>query len=147
VDNAIEEMRSLSKEQVTPLRGIDLEDLIYSLIDKLNTASSIKTTVIYNLHNEDVEDDLKLNIYRIIQEQMNNILKHSNAIHTNISLTDDADYLYVSIEDDGKGFDTSLKRKGIGLANMSNRVESFNGEIKINSSPDNGCEIKITIPI
>ena len=67
--------------------------------------------------------------------------------HTNISLTDDADYLYVSIEDDGKGFDTSLKRKGIGLANMSNRVESFNGEIKINSSPDNGCEIKITIPI
>jgi len=147
VDNAIEEMRSLSKEQVTPLRGIDLEDLIYSLIDKLNTASSIKTTVIYNLHNEDVEDDLKLNIYRIIQEQMNNILKHSNAIHTNISLTDDADYLYVSIEDDGKGFDTELKRKGIGLANMSNRVESFNGELKIHSSPDNGCEIRITIPI
>jgi PAS domain S-box-containing protein len=147
VDNAIEEMRSLSKEQVTPLRGIDLEDLIYSLIDKLNTASSIKTTVIYNLHNEDVEDDLKLNIYRIIQEQMNNILKHSNAIHTNISLTDDTDYLYVSIEDDGKGFDTSLKRKGIGLANMNNRVESFNGEFKIHSSPDNGCEIRITIPI
>ncbi len=147
VDNAIEEMRSLSKEQVTPLRGIDLEDLIYSLIDKLNTASSIKTTVIYNLHNEDVEDDLKLNIYRIIQEQMNNILKHSNAVHTNISLTDDTDYLYVSIEDDGKGFDTELKRKGIGLANMNNRVESFNGEFKIHSSPGNGCEIRITIPI
>jgi len=146
VDNAIEEMRSLSKEQVTPLKGIDLEDLIYSLIDKLNTASSIKTTVIYNLQNQQIDDDLKLNIYRIIQEQMNNILKHSNAIHTNISLIDDPNSLYVSIEDDGVGFDLQQKRKGIGLSNISNRVESFNGELRINSSAGNGCEVRITIP-
>lgn len=146
VDNAIEEMRSLSKEQVTPIKAIDLEDLIYSLIDKLNVGSSIKTTVIYKLDNDDIDDDLKLNIYRIIQEQMNNILKHSNATHTNIALTDDPEYLYVSIEDDGDGFNPQQKRKGIGLANMSNRVESFNGELTINSNPGDGCEIKITIP-
>jgi PAS domain S-box-containing protein len=91
VDNAIDEMRSLSKEQVTPIRGIDLPDLVYSLIDKLSVASSIKTTVVYKLENEDIDDDLKLNIYRIIQEQMNNILKHSDATHTNISLTDNID--------------------------------------------------------
>ena len=146
VDNAIEEMRSLSKEQVTPIKGIDLKDLIHSLIDKLNSSSAIKTTAIYDLHNQDIDDDLKLNIYRIIQEQMNNILKHSNALHTNISLTDDVNSLYVSIEDDGKGFDTEQKRRGIGLANMSNRIESFNGELIINSSPGNGCEVRITIP-
>jgi PAS domain S-box-containing protein len=146
VDNAIDEMRSLSKEQVTPIKGIDLKDLINSLIDKLNTSSSIKTTVTYNLNNQTIDDDLKLNIYRIIQEQMNNILKHSNALHTNISLTDDAQYLYVSIEDNGDGFDMEQKRKGIGLANMSNRIESFNGELEIHSSPGNGCQIKMSIP-
>jgi len=146
VDNAIDEMRSLSKEQVTPTKGIDLKDLINSLIDKLNTSSSIKTAVIYNLNNQTIDDDLKINIYRIIQEQMNNILKHSNAAHTNISLTDDAQYLHVSIQDDGDGFDMEQKRKGIGLANMSNRIESFNGELEIHSSPGNGCQIKMTIP-
>jgi PAS domain S-box-containing protein len=146
VDNAIEEMRSLSKEQVTPIKSIDLKDLIHSLIDKFNSASSIKTTAIYDLHNQYIDDDLKLNIYRIIQEQMNNILKHSNAKHTLISLTDDQDSLYVSIKDDGKGFDTEQKRRGIGLVNMSNRVESFNGELIIDSSPGNGCEVRITIP-
>jgi PAS domain S-box-containing protein len=146
VDNAIDEMRSLSKEQVTPIRGIDLADLVYSLIDKLSVASNIKTTVAYKLANENIDDDLKLNIYRIIQEQMNNILKHSDATYTNISLTDNKNYLYVSIKDDGKGFDTKQKRRGIGLANMNNRVESFNGEFIVNSDPGNGCEIKITIP-
>ena len=67
-------------------------------------------------------------------------------MHTNISLTDDLNSLYVSIEDDGIGFDTEQKRRGIGLANMSNRIESFNGELIINSSPGNGCEVRITIP-
>ncbi|HMG82247.1 MAG TPA: PAS domain S-box protein [Ferruginibacter sp.] len=146
VDNAIEEMRSLSKEQVTPIKGIDLENLIHSLIDRLSTGSSLKSTVVYNLSNHELEDDLKLNIYRIIQEQMNNILKHSNAHHTNISLTDDTQALHVSIEDDGVGFDLQQKRKGIGLSNMINRIESYNGELKIYSSPGNGCEVRITIP-
>jgi PAS domain S-box-containing protein len=146
VDNAIEEMRALSKEQVTPIKGIDLKDLIDSLVDKMNAGSSIKASVIYNIQNKEIEDDLKLNIYRIIQEQMNNILKHSNATHANFSLTDDASSLYVSIADDGKGFDLEQKRKGIGLANVSNRIESFNGQLKMTSAPGKGCEITITIP-
>jgi PAS domain S-box-containing protein len=146
VDNAIEEMRALSKEQVTPIKGIDLKDLVDSLIDKMNTGSPIKASVTYNIQNKEIEDDLKLNIYRIIQEQMNNILKHSNATHADFSLTDDASSLYVSIADDGKGFDPEQKRKGIGLANISNRIESFNGQLKMTSAPGKGCAITITIP-
>ncbi|HTB51307.1 MAG TPA: PAS domain S-box protein [Ferruginibacter sp.] len=146
VDNAIEEMRSLSKEQVTPIKGIDLKDLVYSLIDRLNAGSAIKTTVIYDLKNQVIEDDIKLNIYRIIQEQMNNILKHSNASQTNIALIDDDQNLYLTVEDNGDGFDPEQTRKGIGLSNMKNRIESFNGEFEIYSSLGNGCEMKITIP-
>jgi PAS domain S-box-containing protein len=146
VDNAIEEMRALSKEQVTPIKGIDLKDLVDSLVDKMNVSSSIQSSVVYDIHNKDIEDDLKLNIYRIIQEQMNNILKHSNATRTNISLTDDSAALHVSIADNGQGFDPEQKRRGIGLTNMSNRIESFNGQLNIHSNPGKGCEITITIP-
>ena len=146
IDSAIEEMRLLSKSQVTPIKGIDLEELIGSLVDKLNMVSSIETTFDYKLYNPVMEDDLKLNIYRIIQEQTNNILKHANASNIMILLNDNNGSLYITIEDDGNGFDLGQKRKGIGLTNMNNRVESFNGEFKIESSPGNGCKLKIKIP-
>ena len=50
------------------------------------------------------------------------------------------------VTDDGKGFDINKKREGIGITNMLNRVESFNGKIHIESSPGNGCKIQIEIP-
>jgi two-component system sensor histidine kinase UhpB len=55
-------------------------------------------------------------------------------------------FLHVSVDDNGKGFDPDKKRKGIGISNMMNRVESFNGELKIESSPGNGCKLTIKIP-
>jgi len=50
------------------------------------------------------------------------------------------------VEDDGKGFDVKSKRKGIGISNMINRVETFNGKVNVKSSPGNGCKIVVTIP-
>jgi len=146
LDSAIEEMRSLSKSQVTPIKAINLKELINSLVDKLNTVSSIKTTVLFELNDPALEDDLKLNIYRIIQEQTNNILKHANASNITISLKDNNGFLYILIEDDGDGFDPSQKRNGIGLYNINDRVEAFNGTFHIDSSPGNGCRVKIKIP-
>jgi signal transduction histidine kinase len=55
--------------------------------------------------------------------------------------------LQVNIEDNGKGFDTSLKRKGIGIINMMTRAELFNGRIKINSSPGHGCQMQAVFNI
>jgi PAS domain S-box-containing protein len=146
INLAIEEMRSLSKSQVTPFKGVDLEDLVYLLVEKLGSGSSIKTKIIYNIKNLVIEDGLKLNIYRILQEQITNILKHANASLITISLNDDHAFIYISIEDNGKGFDTEQKRKGIGISNMLNRIESFNGELKIDSNPGNGCRLQIKVP-
>ena len=101
----------------------------------------------YNITNEIIDDELKLNIYRIVQEQINNIVKHAAPI--------ECEYFYRSswkchqglvVTDDGKGFDINKKREGIGITNMLNRVESFNGKIDIESSPGNGCKIQIEIP-
>jgi len=146
VDDAIGEIRALSRKEVTPLRKINLEELILSVKEKLDASTSIKTTFVYSVNGKIIGDDLKLNIYRIVQEQVNNILKHAGASSVNIQVTGDDAFLFVDIADNGKGFDLSAKREGIGLANMVNRVESFNGQLRIHSRPGEGCRVEISIP-
>jgi signal transduction histidine kinase len=86
---------------------------------------------------------LKLVIYRIIQEQLNNILKHAGACGVEIELEEQANTLIVNITDNGKGFNSSEKNNGIGLKNIRSRAAVYNGTVEIESSPDNGCEMKI----
>jgi signal transduction histidine kinase len=146
VDSCIKEIRILSSKQVTPLKNIRLKELIQSLLDNLHANTNIRTEFNYNLLNQSIEDDLRLNIYRIIQEQINNIIKHAKAHKVSIGVKGDNKIISIDIRDDGIGFNANKKRKGIGISNMINRVESFNGELHINSSPGTGCEIQIRIP-
>ncbi|MBL7744279.1 MAG: PAS domain S-box protein [Chitinophagaceae bacterium] len=145
LDSAIEEIRSLSQNQVTPVMKIDLREMIQVIVDRLNDSTSIRTVFEYHLE-KGIDDDLKLNIYRIIQEQVNNILKYADASAIIIKVDTYGEYLKVSVEDNGTGFDPQATRTGIGISNMINRVESFNGELTIISSPGNGCKIEIRIP-
>lgn len=147
IDNAINEIRSLTREQVTPQRKIDLKDLIQSLVDNVNEHTSMKTSFDFDIDIFVLTDDLKLNIYRIIQEGINNILKHSEAKNVAILVRAADEGLHIIISDDGKGFDTELKKKGIGIANMLNRVESYNGDIVVDGNPGKGCRIEITFPV
>jgi PAS domain S-box-containing protein len=146
IDTSINEIRLLTSKNVTPVRNINLKKLIQALIDNLNKNTTIKTIFNYNITNEIIDDELKLNIYRIVQEQINNIVKHAAAINANISIEAVENVIRVLVTDDGKGFDINNKREGIGITNMLNRVESFNGKIDIESSPGNGCKIRIEIP-
>ena len=93
-----------------------------------------------------LDEDLKLNIYRIVQEQINNILKYAEASNATISINEINGEIYVSILDNGKGFEPLLKRKGIGISNIINRIESYNGDVTIESSPGKGCKLEIRIP-
>ena len=145
--SSLEELRSLSGENVTPLRDIGLKDLIQSLASSLSQATSMKIDFTCNLEGSDIDEDLKLNIYRIIQEQMTNIVKHAEASHVTISLEADSDMVTLVIMDDGKGFDLSTTKAGIGISNIMNRVESFNGKINIETLPGKGCVMKIEYPL
>lgn len=84
-----------------------------------------------------------MGIYRIIQEQFNNILKHADAQKIIIRLVQDKKKTVLSIKDDGVGFDTGKKAKGVGLMNIKTRASLFNGEMMVISSPGNGCELKV----
>ena len=145
IDSSIGEIRSLSSKLVTPLKNIDLQELVRELIRKLDLNTNIKTDFTYSVSSEFISDDLKLNIYRIIQEQMNNILKYAEAKNVKISIKTQENAICIKISDDGKGFDVEKKRNGIGISNMINRIESFNGEVAIESSPGKGCKISFKI--
>ena len=146
IDSAIREIQSLTRIMVTPQGDINLEELIQLLLDNLAEATSIQSVFVYNVPGKDIDNDLKLNIYRIIQEQVNNITKYAGSTKITVTIVADKQMIRILVADDGKGFDLAKKRKGIGISNMINRVESFNGKFAIESSPGNGCTIQIDIP-
>ncbi|HLA59533.1 MAG TPA: PAS domain S-box protein [Puia sp.] len=145
-DTAMNEIRVLSSKLVTPPKNIKLKDLIQAILYDLDKNMAIKTAFMYDLDNQAISNDLKLNIYRIIQEQLNNIVKHAQAKKITISVQMQKSMIYIAVSDDGIGYDVGKKRKGIGISNMMNRVQSFNGEVEIKSTPGNGCTVEIRIP-
>ena len=78
-------------------------------------------------------------LFRIIQEQVNNIVRHAGADNMNIRLQSDAEFIILTITDDGKGFDPANYKKGLGFKNIANRVSLFNGKVEIESAPGKGC--------
>ncbi len=147
IDSCIHELRQLSSRQVTPLKNIRLKKLVETLLLNWKKNATIKTRFIYNTGRQILDDDLKLNIYRIIQEQLNNITKYAKAKNVTISILADKNSINVRIVDDGIGFNTDKKRKGIGISNMINRITAFNGEFYMESSPGKGCKIQVTAPL
>ena len=86
-------------------------------------------------------------MYRIIQEQLNNVLKHSDADFVIISIAYNGKAVYLSIRDNGVGFDTSKYTTGIGFSNIRNRIEVFNGNMQISSAPGEGCTLAVEFAV
>ena len=144
INQAIEEIRQLSKGLVGPSRAASI-GLVASVTDLVIELSALKNIRIHFDHDsfqeEKTDEGLKLIIYRIIQEQLNNIFKHAESSEATIQLVHRDARLELWIKDNGKGFDTTKKRKGIGLANIAARVVAYNGKVEIISSPGNGCSL------
>jgi signal transduction histidine kinase len=140
---AMNEIRKLSRSLVPPSLGeISLTDALNDMIEHLKVVHKIQFITNWNVTDEKQFDDkLKLTIYRIMQEQMNNILKHSHAGSVIISLKQQDTSLEFKITDDGVGFDSSTKKNGVGLQNIISRTEMCNGKLAINTSPGNGCQL------
>ena len=143
LNTAIIEIRKLSWSLVPPsLNDLSLKDAIEELSQILKLSG---TTMEYDIKiNEDIlENGLRLNIYRIVQEQFNNIIKYAEAKKVKVMMIHRVGLLNLEIYDNGKGFDTKEKHKGIGLTNITHRAETYNGKVNIESSPGNGCRIYI----
>ncbi|MGZ5245930.1 MAG: response regulator [Flavitalea sp.] len=145
LNTAIEEIRGLSHSLIPPSFVQD-EFLmaLNNIIDITMTGTSLKIERNFrDLKVANLSNKLRLTIYRIIQEQFNNILKYSNASFVSVNLIQEGKMVLLAIRDNGNGCDPSAKTTGVGLMNIRTRASFFNGDVRIVSSPGNGFELHV----
>jgi signal transduction histidine kinase len=95
----------------------------------------------------DLALEIKHAIYRILQEALANVARHSSANRVDITLSFNKNSVMFCVSDDGVGFDIQPQHDGMGLDSMRERVESLEGDLSIESKPDHGTKVCATIPI
>jgi two-component system, NarL family, sensor histidine kinase UhpB len=145
IGDAVAEIRNLSKSLVPPSLGeVGITMALDELIESVQPVSKFTITRNWgSIKNQLLSEQLKLTIFRIAQEQLNNISKHANATNVNISLAMIENDLQFCIEDNGVGFDITQKAKGVGLQNIYSRAYLHNGQVTITSAANQGCSISI----
>ncbi|HEY1114704.1 MAG TPA: PAS domain S-box protein [Chitinophagaceae bacterium] len=148
ISDVINEVRRMSRSLMPPTLGdLGLMESVSDLVETISRTQYLRIDLDdYEFDEEKVADNKKLMIFRIIQEQLNNIVKHAEAQKVSVLLRNDKAFLLLEIKDDGKGFDPKGVRKGLGLTNMRNRAELFGGEVKITSAPGKGCTLTVKVP-
>ena len=144
------EIRTISHELKNEL--LPSEHNFIKIIDILLEKQSKISEFEYELSNDDlihwddIDNNVKINIYRIIQEAIQNINKYAKASSVKINFSLDKEMLHLTIKDDGVGFDVKRIKKGIGLKNMASRAQKLTGVFRINSKINRGTTIDISIP-
>lgn len=153
LDATIKELKDISyglKPKL--LEQMGLEFAVERLVNSVASEMKIKGSFNVEGRKKRLSPKIELILFRITQEALNNIIKHSEASEFNVHLFSDKELIRMIISDNGKGFSTSRsngkheKVKGMGLLNIRERISSLNGVLKIESSKDNGTMIVIEIP-
>ena len=131
------------------IEQLGLTDSIRELVEKIARSGSISLE--YRV--EDVDDTLQGNsathLYRIVQEALNNLLKHSGARRATFALERDIHFVRLRLQDEGRGFnvDRALAGRGFGLKSISERAQMLNGSLRVKSSPGIGTELIVELPV
>ena len=145
------ELRSISHElSHTAYQKINnFINSVDALLESTKEKTRINTIFNYD-EDEDWDDligDIKINVYRIIQENIQNAIKHSGCTNFFINFEIKEDVFLVTIGDDGKGFDFNKETKGIGMRNVSSRIKKMSGTWHVDTAPKKGTIMKLTIPL
>lgn len=159
IDNVIqlshataEQIRSISYGLRPPLIDtLGLNLAMQDLCQELAKRSKIKIN--YSGQDiVDVSDAINISLYRILQESLTNVIRHSGATQVSVNLSVSPTHIFLTIQDNGKGFDQSLigsglaKRRGLGLLGMQERADLISGKLEIHSTSGKGTHIQITVP-
>src|SRR5262249_3155669 len=147
ITQTLEEVRAISHDLRPPLLDqLGLRTAIVAMIEKVDASSTIRFT-----HELDDPDGLfqpgdEITLYRIIQESLNNILKHSGATEAAVYITVRAGLFALTIHDNGRGFtpDGDLRR-GLGLQGIAERARILGGAYEIHSTPGHGTTVMVRI--
>lgn len=139
--------RSISHDLMPPaFQYASLYDAIENYLIMLNEQSDILFELVIEGEEVDIPQKIAFEVYRIIQETTSNILKHAQASKAIITFQNLGSHIKLIIQDNGKGFDTRKKKKGIGLQIIKDRCQSILGELNIYTDIGKGCKIEIQIP-
>jgi len=145
LDNYLLELQNIEKEirNISHNLSTDISDSsesFHNLIDQLIREKNEISNISFTYHFEEsfdfdqISNDIKINLYRLVQECLQNAIKHSNALRVTIKFHSDQNFLYLSIKDDGQGFDVNKRNKGIGLSSMKFRINKLGGDMNLKSS-------------
>ena len=147
LDSSVEDVRSISHNLMpSALIKLGVISAIKEMALKINKTEQLIVSFNTNISKANLDDSVEIIVYRIIQEIVNNIIKHAEAENITIEVLEKGGVYFLQIKDDGKGFsnDDLTKGSGIGWKNIYSRIEMLNAEISINTSIGSGSEIIIT---
>jgi PAS domain S-box-containing protein len=151
VATTIQEVRNISQNlRPAVLDDFGLVPAIRNLCDEFSKIGTLRVRFSEYELQKHYSPGIEIAVYRICQESLNNIVKHSNATEASIELYNRHSHILIVIQDNGNGFDIgqiSLSKPGSGLLNIQERAELLGGRVQIESQPDNGTEIIIEIPL
>ena len=147
LDSSIKEMRRVAHNMMPEaLVNFGLDTALKDFCNDINQSGALKLSYqSIGLKDTVIEQTTAIAIFRIVQELLNNTMKHSAATNAIVQVSKMDDLLSVTVEDDGKGFDASIleKSKGIGWENIKNRVEFLKGKLDVNSQSGKGTSVHI----
>jgi signal transduction histidine kinase len=153
VQDTIEEIRNVSSALYPhQLENLGLKKALESMVGKIASSSGIN----FRINIEDIDSifsqEAEINLYRVIQELLNNIFKHSGASEASVEVTRNPSYVSIKVSDNGIGPDSVGRARGMndggfGLQNLSERVRLLGGKMKADSKSHKGTSLEITIPL
>ena len=150
LDSSISELRKVAHNLMPEaLVKFGLVDATKDFCNSMASSSNVKINCESFGEKRILGNTADIYIYRIVQELINNAIKHADAKQILVQLTTTADKVLITVEDDGKGFNTNnlTTSKGIGISNIQHRVDYFKGKMDVNSKPDNGTSINIELTV
>jgi signal transduction histidine kinase len=147
VDESCREVRAVAHNMMpNALLKNNLADAIREFINKLDT-QKLQVHVYTEGLDQRLEANKEAMLYRVIQESVNNVIRHAQADILDISIISETHEITATIEDNGKGFDPQLQSEGMGLKNIRTRIGYLKGTVEVNSTPGKGTLIAIHVPL
>jgi len=154
LDQTMNDVRTISHNLMPDaVKKFGLKEALENYISSMNGMDVVNIHFQYLGEENNLDDERSVNVYRMVQELVKNSLKHAGANEILVQITTGIDNLQITVEDDGKGFDTGVlknsasDKSGIGLSNIENRVSYLQGSLDIRSSTHEGTSVNIEIPI
>jgi signal transduction histidine kinase len=151
LDEACQEVRKIAHNMMPgTLLKFGLVPALQDMCNKINSTQKLQVDLhAFNMEDERMSEQVEMTVYRLVQEGLNNVVKHSSAGKATVQVLKDKEEMHVTIEDDGVGFvvQDAFEKKGMGMRNLDARVKYLNGRLDIQSEPGKGTSIVIDIPL